>query len=46
MIENEVRQTPFGQITFNVEIHDGVALIDSLNIVKNRRLKYDIKKKA
>lgn len=41
VVENEVRQTPFGQITFNVELVDGVAKIDTLNVVKNRRRKYD-----
>lgn len=40
VVENEVRQTPFGQITFNVEIVNGVAQIKSLNVVKNRRRKY------
>jgi hypothetical protein len=38
--ENEVRRTPFGQITFNVVILNGVAKMDTLNIVKNRRRKY------
>jgi phosphoribosylaminoimidazole carboxylase (NCAIR synthetase) len=41
IVENEVRQTPFGQITFNIELKDGVAQVDTLNIVKNRRRKYD-----
>lgn len=41
VVANEVRQTPFGQITFNVELKDGVAQIDTLNVVKNRRRKYD-----
>lgn len=40
IIENEVRQTPFGQITFNIELKNGVAIISTLNIVKNRRRKY------
>lgn len=41
IVENEVRETPFGQITFNVELHDGVADVATINIVKNRRRKYD-----
>lgn len=45
IVENEVRQTPFGQITFNVEIVNGEARIETLNIVKNRRRKYDGKVK-
>lgn len=44
IVENEVRQSPFGQITFNVEIVNGVAQVDKLNIVKNRRRKYDGRK--
>lgn len=40
IVENEVNQTPFGQITFNVEIRDGKAIIETLNIVKNRRRRY------
>lgn len=41
ILENEVRQTPFGQITFTVEIQNGVARIETLNCVKNIRRKYD-----
>lgn len=44
IVENEVRQTPFGQITFNVEVRDGVAIIPTINIVKNRRRKYNLTK--
>ncbi len=40
IVENEVTQTPFGQITFNVELRDGIAVIETLNIVKNRRRRY------
>ena len=40
VVENEVRQTPFGSITFNVKLVDGVAQVDTLNIVKNVRRKY------
>ena len=43
LIENEVRQTPFGQLTFNVIIKDGVAQIGTLNLVKSRRRKYNLK---
>jgi len=45
IVENEVRLTPFGQITINVEIKDGVAIIETLNIVKNRRRKYQLETK-
>lgn len=40
IVENEVRQTPFGQITFNVEIVNGIAQVEKLNIVKTKRRKY------
>ncbi len=36
----ETNKTPYGQITVNVQLHDGIALIDSINIVKTRRKKY------
>lgn len=41
IIENEVRKTPFGQITVNIELVDGVAQLKTLNIVKNKRIKYN-----
>lgn len=44
IIENEVRKTPFGQITVNIELASGVAKLETLNIVKSRRRKYDIEK--
>lgn len=36
----EVNKTPYGQLTVNVQLKDGVAQMDSLNIVKSRRKKY------
>lgn len=44
IIENEVRLTPFGSITFNVELKEGVAKLETINIVKSRRYKYNIDK--
>lgn len=44
-IENEVRLTPFGQLTFTVMVRDGVAQIETLNIVKSRRKRYKLDKK-
>jgi hypothetical protein len=40
IMEREVECTPFGTITFNFEIKDGVVKMDSVNVVKNRRLRY------
>lgn len=36
----EIQETPWGQITINVQLKDGIAQIDTINIVKNRRKKY------
>jgi len=36
----EIKETPWGQITVNVQLKDGIAQIDTINIVKNRRKKY------
>lgn len=44
IIENEVRKTPFGQITVNIELVNGIAKLDTLNIVKSKRRKYDVEK--
>lgn len=45
IIENEVRLTPFGQITFSGVVKDGVVQIESLNLVKTRRRKYKLDNK-
>jgi len=44
IIENEVRLTPFGQITFTLMVKDGVAQIETLNIIKSRRRRYGLDK--
>ena len=46
ILQTETSQTPFGQITVNVEIKDGVAQLDTINIVKNRRKKYQMSKES
>jgi len=43
IIENEVNQTPYGTITFTMQLKDGQVIVDTLNIVKNRRLRYNVK---
>lgn len=40
LMEREVTETPFGQITFNFEIKDGVVDLTTLNIVRNCRRRY------
>jgi hypothetical protein len=44
IIEREVQETPFGQITFNIQLLKGIAQLPTLNIVKNRRRKYQLTK--
>lgn len=44
IIEKEVDQTPFGQITFNMVVRNGVAMLDTVNITKNRRKRYSLDK--
>ncbi len=39
---SEVNKTPYGQITVNVQLKDGVAQLDTINIVKSRRKKYKV----
>lgn len=46
IIENEVRLTPYGQITVNVEVVNGRAVLSTMNVVKNRRYRYDNVKKT
>ena len=40
IIENEVKLLKYGTITINVNLKDGIAQIETINIVKNKRIKY------
>ena len=40
VIENEAKLLKYGTITVNVELINGVAQIESLNLVTNKRIKY------
>ena len=40
VISQEVKETPYGQITFNIVLKNGEALLNTLNIVSNKRTKY------
>lgn len=44
IVENEVRLTPYGSITVNVQIIDGKVVLSTMNIVKNKRYRYENKK--
>jgi hypothetical protein len=40
LIELEAQETQWGTITFNVMLKGGVAQLETLNIVKNKRKRY------
>ena len=40
IIENEVKLLKYGTITINVNLKDGIAQIETINLVKNKRIKY------
>lgn len=44
IVENEVRLTPYGSIDINVEVVNGKVLLNTANIVKRRRYRYENKK--
>lgn len=46
IIENEINQTPFGQITVNAVIKNGIVMLKTLSLVKNRRNRYKMGKKG
>lgn len=40
ILEQEAQTLRYGQISVNVELKDGVAILETLNIVLNQRIKY------
>jgi hypothetical protein len=46
IVAHEVNQTPYGTITFNVVLQSGVARLETLNIVKNKRKRYNSNSKV
>jgi hypothetical protein len=40
ILEKETQETRYGTITFNFAIKNGRVVLSTLNIVKNRRLRY------
>ena len=42
IIEREIKESPFGQQTYNVAITNGLVQLETLNIVKQRRRKYHV----
>ena len=45
IIENEANKIGWGAITFNIFLKDSIPLIKTLNIVRQRRKKYQLKRK-
>ena len=45
-VEKEAVALRFGTITFNVVIKDGIPLLHTLNLVKNKRRKYNVNKQT
>jgi len=41
LLELEIRKMPYGEMTVNVEVKNGIADLGTLNIVKNRRIRYE-----
>lgn len=46
IVENEARQLGFGTITFNIFLKEGMPLIKTMNVVRQRRKKYPQRKGA
>jgi len=44
VVENEIRQSPFGQHTYNFFIKEGIVLLNTMNVVKQRRKRYKLDK--
>ena len=40
ILEKETQETKYGTITFNFAVKNGRVVLPTLNIVKNRRLRY------
>ncbi len=44
VVENEANQLQFGTITFNIFLKEGMPLIKTLNVVRQRRRKFPQRK--
>jgi hypothetical protein len=42
ILTGEINSLPYGQITVNVQLKDSTVVLETLNIVKNRRKKYSV----
>lgn len=40
VMENEIGELPYGTITFNFDICEGRVVLGTVNIVRNRRIRY------
>ena len=46
LIEKEVKEMGYGQLTFNVVLKDAVAILKSIKVTRSRRIKYVLDKKS
>lgn len=46
LIEKEVKEMRYGQLTFNVVLKDAVAILRTMKVTRSRRLKYALDKKT
>lgn len=44
LIEKEVKQIHYGELTFNVFLKDGVAILKTMRVTRRRRIKYPLDK--
>lgn len=40
IMETEIQEMPYGTITFNMEVVGGKVQLETINIVRNRRIRY------
>jgi len=45
LVEKEVKEMGYGQLTFNVVLKDAVAILRTMKVTRSRRLKYTIDNK-
>ena len=44
LIEKEVKDMKYGQLTFNVVLKDAVAILKTMKVTRSRRIRYSIDK--
>jgi len=44
MVEKEVQKMEYGTMTINVQVGEGLPIVQTINIVKSKRIRYKIDK--